>query len=128
MNGSSSGVWYYCREIIIGKEEIRIRAPLHERVLSGLEELTEYAKGERTLRVTEVEVPDPAPEFNAEQVKRIRAKSGISQTAFSRFLSVSPRTLQSWEQGKRLPTGPAARLLQVIDEPETLELIRPRPS
>ena len=39
---------------------------------------------------------------------------------FARFLSVSPKTLQSWEQGGRNPSGTAARLLQVIDRPETL--------
>ena len=104
------------------------RPPLFERVLAGLEELGQHAKGERVLRVTEVVVPDPAPVFNAKEVKRIRSKTGVSQTAFSQFLSVSPRTLQSWEQGKRRPTGSAARLLQIIDNPEALHYFSGRRS
>ena len=96
------------------------RPPLFERLMEGLTGLEEYSAGTRTLRVTEVEVPDPAPRFTPEEVRRIRLKVGLSQAAFARFLSVSPKTLQSWEQGGRNPSGTAARLLQVIDRPETL--------
>ncbi len=30
-------------------------------------------------------------------------KSGLSQSAFAKFLGVSVRTLQDWEQGRREP-------------------------
>ncbi len=32
-----------------------------------------------------------------------RMKSGLSQSAFAKFLGVSVRTLQDWEQGRREP-------------------------
>ena len=54
-------------------------------------------------------------------VKIIRGKMGLSQSAFAGFLGVSVRTLQEWEQGRRKPSGPATVLLQVANKhPEVL--------
>ncbi|MCI5221580.1 MAG: helix-turn-helix domain-containing protein [Candidatus Electrothrix sp. AR4] len=54
-------------------------------------------------------------------VKTIRSKIGLSQSAFACLLGVSVRTLQEWEQGLRTPKGPAQALLRVADRhPEAL--------
>ena len=54
-------------------------------------------------------------------VKIIRKKIGLSQSAFAGLLGVSVRTLQEWEQGRRTPKGPAQALLRVADRhPEAL--------
>jgi len=54
-------------------------------------------------------------------VKSIRDKMGLSQSAFAGLLGVSVRTLQEWEQGRRNPKGPAQALLRVADRhPEAL--------
>ncbi len=54
-------------------------------------------------------------------VKIIRGKMGLSQSAFAGFLGVSVRTLQEWEQGRRKPSGPATVLLRVANShPEVL--------
>lgn len=54
-------------------------------------------------------------------VKTIRGKMGLSQSAFAGFLGVSVRTLQEWEQGRRKPSGPATVLLRVANNhPEVL--------
>jgi putative transcriptional regulator len=54
-------------------------------------------------------------------VKSIRAKIGLSQSAFAGLLGVSVRTLQEWEQGRRKPKGPAQALLRVANRhPEAL--------
>ena len=64
---------------------------------------------------TQVTVELPA------DVKTIRAKTGLSQSAFAGLLGVSVRTLQEWEQGRRTPKGPAQALLRVADRhPEAL--------
>jgi putative transcriptional regulator len=42
-----------------------------------------------------------------------RAATGLSQAAFARLLGVSVRTLQEWEQGRKVPSGAAATLLKV---------------
>ncbi|MFM0287651.1 helix-turn-helix domain-containing protein [Paraburkholderia megapolitana] len=50
-----------------------------------------------------------------------RSKLGLSQSQFATALGVSIRTLQEWEQGRRLPTGAAKRLLNIAARhPEVL--------
>jgi putative transcriptional regulator len=48
-------------------------------------------------------------------IATIRAKSGLSQGDFARLLGVSVRTLQEWEQGRRVPSGPARTLLSIAN-------------
>jgi putative transcriptional regulator len=48
-----------------------------------------------------------------EDIRGIREKMNVSQTAFAALLGVSIRTLQDWEQGRRKPTGPAQSLLRI---------------
>jgi len=46
-------------------------------------------------------------------VAAARAATGLSQAAFAKLLGVSVRTLQEWEQGRKIPSGAAATLLKV---------------
>lgn len=52
---------------------------------------------------------------NVPSVALIREKTGLSQSRFAELLGVSVRTLQDWEQGRRVPSG-AARTLLLIAE------------
>jgi putative transcriptional regulator len=61
----------------------------------------------------------PPEEIN---VKNIRVKLHLSQTAFAAYFGISKRTLQEWEQGRRSPEGAARVLLTVINyEPEAVQ-------
>lgn len=54
-------------------------------------------------------------------VKGVREKIKLSQSAFAALLGVSVRTLQDWEQGRRKPSGPALALLRVaVKHPKAL--------
>ena len=57
----------------------------------------------------------PKRDFSAEDVKQIRAKSCVSQTVFASVLGVGKTTVQQWEQGLKKPSGPAVRLLDIVD-------------
>ena len=46
-------------------------------------------------------------------IKRIREGYGLTQQQFAAMLGISVRTLRNWEQGRRVPEGPAMVLLQV---------------
>ena len=46
-------------------------------------------------------------------IVEIRARVGLSQAEFASLLGVSVRTLQEWEQGRRVPSGPARTLLAI---------------
>jgi len=67
-------------------------------ILSGIREL----KQGRTGRV-----------INVPPVAEIRDKTGLSQSRFATLLGVSVRTLQDWEQGRRMPSGAARTLLLI---------------
>ena len=56
-------------------------------------------------------------------VKEIRDRMDLSQSAFAGILGVSVRTVQEWEQGRRKPSGPAASLLRIAQRhPEALQV------
>lgn len=48
--------------------------------------------------------------------KYVREQMGLSQSEFSSLLGVSLRTLQEWEQARRMPTGPALSLLRIAEQ------------
>lgn len=51
--------------------------------------------------------------MRGDDVRAIRYKLGQSQSEFATMIGISVPTLQSWEDGKRLPDGPALALLRV---------------
>jgi putative transcriptional regulator len=53
--------------------------------------------------------------FEPKEVKNVRAALGISQPVFSQFLGVDVKTVRSWEQGQRVPSGMACRFLEEIE-------------
>lgn len=57
--------------------------------------------------------PGRLTEFRPDDVRAVRAKLAKSQTEFALMIGVSVATLQSWEQGRRHPEGPARALLRV---------------
>jgi putative transcriptional regulator len=80
-----------------------------------LESVKQMKRGEAA-RSTQVKLPEAA---------EARAKMGLSQQAFALLLGVSARTLQDWEQGRRVPTGAAKTLLCVaVAHPEVLRELR----
>jgi len=48
-------------------------------------------------------------------VKQVREKTGLSQSAFAQMIGVKVKTLQNWEQHRREPTGAAVALLTIFD-------------
>jgi putative transcriptional regulator len=53
--------------------------------------------------------------------RTIRAQMGLTQEEFASVLCISVKTLRNWEQGRREPSGPAMRLLQIAAKhPEVL--------
>ncbi|MGB2682931.1 MAG: helix-turn-helix domain-containing protein [Candidatus Competibacter sp.] len=57
-------------------------------------------------------------------VRRIRKQLDMSQKAFAEYFGVNLRTVQDWEQGRRVPSGPSRNFLLVIDkEPEAVRRV-----
>ena len=57
--------------------------------------------------------PSRVFKFKPTDVKRARKKLGMSQPEFAMMIGVSVATLRNWEQGRRVPEGPARALLMV---------------
>lgn len=45
---------------------------------------------------------------------KVRKATGLSQGKFAKRIGVSAATLKQWEQGRRVPTGPARVLLAML--------------
>ena len=60
--------------------------------------------------------PSRVYEFKPAAVKAIRARLHKSQSEFAAMIGVSLSTLQNWEQGRRVPEGPARALLKIAAE------------
>ncbi len=82
----------------------------------GLNDVIEHQAGKKKLRSRTVKIPEPAMQYSAEDVKRIRETLHYPQSLFAKFLNVSIKTVQSWESGRRVPNHAALRLLEIIDK------------
>jgi putative transcriptional regulator len=66
-------------------------------------------------------LPLAAPEGAQPAVRDLRRRARLTQLEFAARLGVPVETIRNWEQGKRMPRGPARALLAVIAHaPETV--------
>ena len=87
-------------------------SPLARQLWQSLGEAGLHARGLMTLRTTVV--PKPPPTRSSAFIARARRRAGMSQAVLARYLNVSPKTVQSWEHGARVPKAGEARLLQLF--------------
>jgi putative transcriptional regulator len=82
-----------------------MKEEMFKELLESVRQAGSVIRGEmEPSRVLAVEAPD---------VKSIRTKFGVSQDEFASLLGISVRTLENWEQKRRIPRGPARVLLEV---------------
>lgn len=90
------------------KKENNIYADLQQ----SLAEALAYERGQKVdLRVTKI--PSAPRLFKPREIRRIRQSLHASQAVFAGYLCVSPKAVQSWEQGVRRPQSAALRLLAI---------------
>ena len=73
--------------------------------------LGEIKAGRVTVR--EVEIRDPAG-YDPQQVRALRTELGVSVAVFARLVGVTTAQVEHWEQGRRVPSPLARRLLDRI--------------
>ncbi|OOH87239.1 transcriptional regulator [Pasteurellaceae bacterium 15-036681] len=92
---------------------------LFNRLLASVEEMVAIEKGEIDVpkeRIHTFEIPD---------VRKIRVNSNLKQIEFAEMLGVSLSLVQSWELNRRVPNGPALKLLTMIErQPQLVEELR----
>ena len=83
-----------------------------ENIKAGLNAAIEHAEGKRKdLRTTTL--PGPPKEIPAKEIAQFRTQLNVSQAVFARYLNISPKTVQSWEQGHGKPSGASLKLLSI---------------
>lgn len=56
------------------------------------------------------------PGWDAERVRRLRARLGLTQRELAEELGVRQQTVSEWETGAYRPRGASARLLRIVAE------------
>lgn len=77
-------------------------------ITAGLEDAIAFARGEADPRTFRVHIPA------AIDTRAMRKRMKMSQARFAEAFGLDLRTLQDWEQGRRVPTGAARSYLVVI--------------
>lgn len=92
-------------------------------MVAGLTELRDSLRaGERledrfTVRTVALELKPRC--YTAHAIRRLRTSLGASQAVFAQIIGVNASTVQSWEQGVRVPSAMACRFLEEIERHRT---------
>jgi putative transcriptional regulator len=83
-------------------------------LVTSLKQARQISRGSRK--------PSRVFHFPHSRVKAIRERTKLSQGEFAMLMGVSVKTLQNWEQARRVPRGPAAALLRIVEKAPDLAL------
>jgi putative transcriptional regulator len=98
------------------------KASVFEQIKQGLEQSLANVRGELTLRTTVL--VSPPPSASPMRVRSLRRRLKMSQSLFASTLNVSPKLVQSWEQGTRKPGRGDLRLIQIIEsDPRVIDAL-----
>jgi putative transcriptional regulator len=88
------------------------RNEFFEDLKAGLAAAIEHGHGKRKdLRTTTL--PRPPKDLSAKEIAKLRGQLNVSQAVFARYLNISTKTVQSWEQGIGKPNGASLKLLSI---------------
>ena len=92
--------------------------PYFDEIKAGLEEALIWARKEQgSVTMRDVELPDPPRPITARQIASIRKnRVRASQRVFAGIINASVQTVHAWEQGRGHPSGPALRLLRLLEK------------
>ena len=92
------------------------RSRVYESIMAGLNEALEDAQSEKSTLKRNTVIVEPVKVFEADEVKKIRNSTGMSQKIFASYIGVSDKTVEAWEAGTNHPSGAASRLLSMIEK------------
>ena len=86
---------------------------LFEDLKEGLEEAIAYTSGAGEAKTYTVEV-EPVKKYTHAEIKEVRITAHMTQAVFAKYMGVSIKTVEAWERGRTHPTGPACRLIYLL--------------
>ena len=87
---------------------------IYESIMRGPQEAVDDAAGKKKYPRKKVIVV-PVKQYSADEVKKIRESTGMSQYVFAEYMGVSVKTVEAWEAGRNHPSGSASRLLSMME-------------
>ena len=88
---------------------------VYKSIMTGLNEALEDSKSQKPILKRHKVTIDPVKVYDAEEVKKIRKSTGMSQKSFASYMGVSDKTVEAWEAGTNHPSGAASRLLSMME-------------
>ncbi|WP_294241456.1 helix-turn-helix domain-containing protein [Pseudobutyrivibrio sp.] len=88
---------------------------VYESIMNGLNEAIEDATEKKPFLKRQKVTIDPVKVYEADEVKRIRNATGMSQRLFAGYLGVSDKAVEAWEAGTNHPSGAASRILSMME-------------
>jgi putative transcriptional regulator len=58
----------------------------------------------------------PIEPLTPERIRAIRERERVSQAVFAHYLNVTTSLVSQWERGRKRPSGPALKLLSIVDK------------
>jgi putative transcriptional regulator len=58
----------------------------------------------------------PVQPLTPRQIRDLREREHVSQTVFANYLNVTPNLVSKWERGEKKPSGPALKLLSIVEK------------
>ncbi|MCW5979837.1 MAG: DNA-binding transcriptional regulator [Bryobacteraceae bacterium] len=50
------------------------------------------------------------------EIRALREREQVSQAVFANYLNVTPNLVSKWERGEKTPSGPALKLLSLVEK------------
>jgi putative transcriptional regulator len=69
----------------------------------------------RRMRLYDALCLAPVPEYSSDAIKAVRERYKISQAVLASVLNTSLSTVRQWEIGHKHPSGPSAKLLDLLE-------------
>jgi len=74
------------------------------------------AIGKQTMRRFDKACLTHVQPLRPREIKAIRERERVSQTVFANYLNVTPNLVSKWERGEKRPSGPALKLLSLVEK------------
>ena len=87
----------------------------YKELMGSIEEAIADAKSNEKKLKSRVVTIVPVKEYGAEEIKKIRKDTGLSQRLFASYMGVSNKTVEAWERGINQPSGSASRMLHMME-------------
>ncbi len=85
-----------------------------EKLIQSAKQAEAHSAGKMQLRANVIDIL-PVPNYKPQEIKKLRARLGLTQGLMGGIVGVSTKTVEAWEIGYRRPSSPAMRILAELD-------------